>query len=90
MMPSAYGWAALAGLILAILITVAIWIARGKRQAVQAARNAARGEDAARKALEHEAVADVERRDLPPGVAGPRVRDVPGKLGGQASGPGGA
>jgi len=82
MMPSAYGWAALAGLILAILITVAIWIARGKRQAVQAARNAARGEDAARKALEHEAVADVERRDLPPGVAGPRVRDVPGKFGG--------
>jgi len=90
MTPSSYGWAALAGLILAILITVMIWVRSGKRQAVQAAANAARGEDAARKALEHEAVAEVERRDLPGGVAGPRVRDVPGKLGGAPSSPGGA
>ena len=90
MTPSSYGWAALAGLILAILITVMIWVRSGKRQAVEASENAARGDDAARKAIEHEAVADVERRDLPGGVAGPRVRDVPGKLGGQASGPGGA
>jgi hypothetical protein len=42
--------------------------------------------DAERKVVEHEQVADVERRDLPDHAAGPRVREVRGKLGGSPRG----
>lgn len=89
MMASSYGWAAVAIALLTFLILAMAWIRRGKSVAVESAARAAACEDVARKALEHEAVADVERRDLPGGVAGPRVRDVPGKLGGSPPGPGG-
>jgi len=81
-MASSYGWAALAGIVLAIVIIIAVWIRQGKRAAVESAERAGAAEDAARKAVEHEVMADVERRDLPAGVAGGRVRDVHKPFGG--------
>ena len=87
-MPSSYGWA-VAALALVAFLGIAIWvIRRGKREAVSAARTQGERTDAEGKAAEHAQVADVERRDLPGGVAGGRVRDVPGKLGGTPPGPG--
>jgi len=87
-MASSYGWAAVVLGILGILIALLFALRAMRTRAVSAAR--ARGErtDAEGKAAEHARVADVERRDLPGGVAGSRVRDVPGKLGGTPPGPG--
>ncbi len=70
--------------LLAFLVLAIAAIRRGKRDAVESAAREARAEDAARKAGEHEIVAEVERRDLPAGVAGGRVRD---QVGGFKSGP---
>ncbi len=80
-MPNSYAYAAIALVVLAIVVLAGWWVMRWRRNIITAVENAARGEDAARKALEHAAVADVERRDLPAGVAGPRVRDTHKPLG---------
>ena len=89
-MASSYGWAAVAIALLTFLILAMAWIRRGKTAAVESAARAAACEDAGRKAAENAAVVDVERRDLPGGVAGPRLHDVPRGKHSETSGPGGA
>ena len=85
---SAYAWA----VIVLVLVGFAVWIRsairRGASAEAQAERETEARLDAERKADEHKRVAEVERRPLPGGVAGSRVRDVPGKLGGTPPGPG--
>ena len=87
MLSSAYAWAA----IVVVLVGFAVWIRwairRGASAEAQAERETLARLDAMRKADEHAKVAEVERRPLPGRVAGPRVRDVPGKLGGTPPGP---
>jgi hypothetical protein len=70
------------GILLAAAILAAVWIRRGQAAAVAAARETAACDEATRRGKEHAAVAEVERRDLPGGVAGPRLRDVPKRLDG--------
>jgi DNA-binding IclR family transcriptional regulator len=74
MMASSYGYAALAGIVLAILIAAAVWVRRGKTAAVQSAqeKNARIESEAARKdEQEVRDAADRIRRD-----PGPRLPDL--------------
>ena len=87
-MPTSYGWAGVVVGILLILGALLYALRAMRSRAVDAARTQGERTDAEGKAAEHAQVADVERRDLPGGVAGGRVRDVPGKLGGTPPGPG--
>lgn len=52
------------GILLAGLVLALWWIRRREAQAASATELAARGEDAARKAVAHAQVADVRGRDL--------------------------
>lgn len=79
MLPSVYGWAAVLALLIGGTILIRYWIRRGASAEAQVERETQDRLDAERKAKEHEAVANVERRDLPRGVAGGRVQSRPWK-----------
>ena len=81
--PAVYGWLG----VIAAIIGFSLWmyyrIRKSASVEAQLEKEVRDRLEAERRAKESEQAREVERRPLPLGCAGPKLRDVPSKLGGQ-------